>query len=446
MSASPLPAVQPASPSPATNTGAPARRSSQHDSDTSFDAHLQNAQNQQPSGTQQDGGGNGGDAQASGGQVAGIQANGTAKPGADAETPGADTTSDSAAGTSVASLTNTVLNLIDQVAGDAGSSSATTGSGTKAASEKSTTPAPQTAPSPALQAAVAVQTPPPPIVANNGSTGANASASAATQQANAISASGSNPLLGLTALNPQKSPGGTASLDDDAAADGSDDSDAGVLNIASDNSALLQSLGDSTQALAGALPAGGHLSQALAGASSATSTPTQSAPDLAALHGVFDATGLTASSGAATTSGHSLAVDTPVGASGFAKELGQQVTWLSGQEVKQAQIRLNPQDLGPLDVKVSVEHGRVDVAFMTQHPAAAAAVQQGLGQLNQMLGGQGLSLGHTSVGQHGAQQQFANSQGQSSQAQTSGDSEDKTEQSSVSTLQRVAVGLVDAFA
>jgi flagellar hook-length control protein FliK len=295
-----------------------------------------------------------------------------------------------------------------------------------------------------LQATAVIPTPIPPIVANNGGTGANAGAG--SQQTNAIGASGSNPTLGLSALNPQKSSSGTTSLDDADDADGSDDGDASVSNIATDNSALLQSLGDSTQALAGALPAGGHLSQALAGASSATSTPTQSAPDLAALHGVFDATGLTASSGSTTTSGHSLAVDTPVGASGFAKELGQQVTWLSGQEVKQAQIRLNPQDLGPLDVKVSVEHGRVDVAFMTQHPAAAAAVQQGLGQLNQMLSGQGLSLGHTSVGQHGAQQQFADSQGQSSQAQTSGDSEDKTDPSSVSTLQRVAVGLVDAFA
>ncbi len=444
MSASPLPAVQAASPSAATNNGAPARRSGQHDSDSSFDAHLQNAQNQQSGGTQQDSSGNSDDAQTSGSQVAATQATGTTKPGVDAQTPGADATSDSAAGNSLASLTNTVLNLIDQATGDAGSGSATTASGTKSSPGKSTAATAQTAPSSALQATAVIPTPIPPIVANNGGTGANAGAG--SQQTNAISASGSNPTLGLSALNPQKSSSGTTSLDDADDADGSDDGDASVSNIASDNSALLQSLGDSTQALAGALPAGGHLSQALAGASSATSTPTQSAPDLAALHGVFDATGLTASSGTTTTSGHSLAVDTPVGASGFAKELGQQVTWLSGQEVKQAQIRLNPQDLGPLDVKVSVEHGRVDVAFMTQHPAATAAVQQGLGQLNQMLSGQGLSLGHTSVGQHGAQQQFADSQGQSSQAQTSGDSEDKTDPSSVSTLQRVAVGLVDAFA
>jgi flagellar hook-length control protein FliK len=145
------------------------------------------------------------------------------------------------------------------------------------------------------------------------------------------------------------------------------------------------------------------------------------------------------------TDGHTLSVDAPVGSSGFAKELGQQVTWLSVQDVKQAQIRLNPQDLGPLDVKVSVEHGRVDVAFVTQHPATATAVQQGLHQLNQMLGGQGLSLGHTSVGQHSGQQ-FADQQQPSSGGQASAEADNPGDGSAAETLTRVAVGLVDAFA
>lgn len=139
---------------------------------------------------------------------------------------------------------------------------------------------------------------------------------------------------------------------------------------------------------------------------------------------------------------HALSVGAPVGSSGFAKELGQQITWLSGQDIKQAQIRLNPQQLGPLDVKISVEHGRVDVSFMTQHPATAAAVQQGLDQLHQMLGGQGLSLGHTSVGQH-AQQQFAGQQQPNAIAADPGN--DAAADTPIATAARVAIGLVDTF-
>jgi flagellar hook-length control protein FliK len=227
-------------------------------------------------------------------------------------------------------------------------------------------------------------------------------------------------------------------------ADDADDAATGAVNTASDATTSPQSAGDNTQTFASALSAIGHAAPATAGALPSTNSSSNSTPDLAALGSVVGAS--TTATPANATATHSLSVNTPVGSSGFAKELGQQVTWLSGQDVKQAQIRLNPQDLGPLDVKVSVEHGRVDVAFMTQHAATATAVQQGLDQLSQMLGGQGLSLGHTSVGQHASQQQFADQQSRQSGTQTSGESDQAAGSSTTETLQRVAVGLVDAFA
>ncbi|MEW9572811.1 flagellar hook-length control protein FliK [Rhodanobacter sp. Si-c] len=87
------------------------------------------------------------------------------------------------------------------------------------------------------------------------------------------------------------------------------------------------------------------------------------------------------------------------GSSGFADELGQQVVWLGQQDIQQAKIRLHPEDLGSLDVQLSVSHGRVDVVFSAQHPAAVTAVQQSLPQLDHMLAQHGLSLGHAEVGQ-----------------------------------------------
>jgi len=108
---------------------------------------------------------------------------------------------------------------------------------------------------------------------------------------------------------------------------------------------------------------------------------------------------------AAPATVHQLQIPTPAGNHGFAQELGQHVAWLGAQDVKQARIRLHPEDLGQLDIKVSVNHGRVDVVFNAQHPGAVTAVQQSLPQLDQMLGQHGLSLGHAEVGQHGHGQQ-----------------------------------------
>lgn len=94
-----------------------------------------------------------------------------------------------------------------------------------------------------------------------------------------------------------------------------------------------------------------------------------------------------------------LQLQVPAGSPAFGRELGQQVAWLTGQGVKQASIRLHPEELGQLDVKISMNQGRVDVVFNVQHPAAVAAVQQTLPQLNQLLAQHGLSLGHAEVNQ-----------------------------------------------
>jgi flagellar hook-length control protein FliK len=204
-----------------------------------------------------------------------------------------------------------------------------------------------------------------------------------------------------------------------------------------DAGSVMQGLADNAQTFASSAAPTSHA--ALPAATFATDNTSQANAGINAL-GNLTASAPVVPAGNST---HSLAMDAPVGSSGFAKELGQQITWLSGQDVKQAQIRLNPQDLGPLDVKVSVEHGRVDVSFVTQHPDATAAVQQGLDQLNQMLGGQGLSLGHATVGQH-AQQQFGGQAGQ--QGQASGNASDEVADTPVAAAARVAVGLVDAFA
>lgn len=103
---------------------------------------------------------------------------------------------------------------------------------------------------------------------------------------------------------------------------------------------------------------------------------------------------------AAPVAAHQLQLQSPLGSQSFAQDLGQQVAWLGGQNIKQARIRLHPEELGSLDVSVSVMHGRVDVVFSAQHPAAVSAVQQSLPQLDQMLAQHGLSLGHAEVGQH----------------------------------------------
>ena len=440
MSAAPLP-VQTATPQINTPSPSP-QRNNQRDSNTSFDARLNDAQRQQRRESSDDDSSSAKTADttrdtpsAQGSQVsnANAQAGSKSAAAAAADTSASSSDNDNST-TSVASLANSVLSLIDQATGDtAGDSAGATGTksaaGKSAAQPSSNGQTPHAPPQPVAVAPL----PPPPVPQTAAATKGNA-AQASGNTTNSVG--GATPPAALqNAIG--KTTGGSADDDD------GDAGDADTTSAAGFGSAVIQAVADSTQALAATAMTVGHAALGIANATPSTNS-TQSTPDFASLRGALDATAVATQPAASTSTSHSLSTDAPVGSSGFAKELGQQVTWLSGQEVKQAQIRLNPENLGPLDVKVSVEHGRVDVAFTTQHPDTTAAVQQGLDQLNQMLGGQGLSLGHTTVGQHG-QQQFGGSQ-QHGSSQTSGSTADTNEDTASSVLQRVAVGLVDAFA
>lgn len=137
-----------------------------------------------------------------------------------------------------------------------------------------------------------------------------------------------------------------------------------------------------------------------------------------------------------------LQVPSPAGTPAFADELGQHVAWLGGQSIKQARIQLRPEELGALDVKITVNHGRVDVVFHAQHPGAVTAVQQSLPQLDQMLAQHGLSLGNTEVGQ----QSQGNAEGSSGDGRNTGsDGGDDLQPVDIPVRLR-QMGLLDAFA
>ncbi|WP_162258356.1 flagellar hook-length control protein FliK [Frateuria sp. Soil773] len=146
---------------------------------------------------------------------------------------------------------------------------------------------------------------------------------------------------------------------------------------------------------------------------------------------------------AAVPDAHVLGMTSAAGTPAFAQELGQQVAWLGGQELKQARIRLHPEEFGQLDVKVSVTHGQVDVTFAVQHPAAVHAVQQTLAQLDTLLAQHGLSLGHAEVGQQQARGE--QSQGRSGGGNALGGDDDMGLAAPVSPAP-AALGLLDTFA
>jgi flagellar hook-length control protein FliK len=88
---------------------------------------------------------------------------------------------------------------------------------------------------------------------------------------------------------------------------------------------------------------------------------------------------------------------TPPGQPGWDDALGERVLWMTGNGLKNAELRLNPAELGPVRVQISVDDGNATVSFSAQHPLTRDAIEQALPRLREMLADQGLSLQNADV-------------------------------------------------
>ncbi|KQY52712.1 hypothetical protein ASD14_09085 [Lysobacter sp. Root494] len=87
---------------------------------------------------------------------------------------------------------------------------------------------------------------------------------------------------------------------------------------------------------------------------------------------------------------------------GFDDGLGARLVWMAEQRLGHAEIRLNPEHLGPIEVRVQVDGTQVSAEFQSGHAGVRQAIEASLPRLREMLGQQGLQLGQTDVGQRHA--------------------------------------------
>jgi len=90
---------------------------------------------------------------------------------------------------------------------------------------------------------------------------------------------------------------------------------------------------------------------------------------------------------------------------GFDDGFSSRIAWLADQKVGHAEIRVTPDHLGAIDVRLQVDGNRVNAEFHSAQPDVRHALESSLPRLRDMLGQQGLQLGQADVGQRQAQQQ-----------------------------------------
>ncbi|TBU81977.1 flagellar hook-length control protein FliK [Pseudomonas daroniae] len=82
---------------------------------------------------------------------------------------------------------------------------------------------------------------------------------------------------------------------------------------------------------------------------------------------------------------------------GWGEGVVDKVMWMSSQNLKSAEIQLDPAELGRLDVRISLNQDQTQISFASAHPGVREALESQMHRLREMFTQQGMNLADVNV-------------------------------------------------
>jgi flagellar hook-length control protein FliK len=165
-------------------------------------------------------------------------------------------------------------------------------------------------------------------------------------------------------------------------------------------------------------------------------TPAPAAPHVQSLDGAQQLRSAAVADGAA-----SRPVQQHVGTSAWAQEIGTRMIMMTERGQHSASLRLSPEHLGPLEVRIAVRDDQASVWFGAAHADTRAAIEQALPKLRELFAEQGLSLADAGVHHQAPREQGKSVFNHGADAVNGADDAGAT-----ATPIAIKLGLVDAYA
>jgi flagellar hook-length control protein FliK len=145
-----------------------------------------------------------------------------------------------------------------------------------------------------------------------------------------------------------------------------------------------------------------------------------------------------------------MGVPQAVGGKAWEGAIADRIMWMVQGEQQIAKLQLNPPDLGPLEVRISVNHDQTSVSFLAQHAAVREALEAALPRLREMFEQQSMQLVRADVSdpgaQHGERAHDPSGHRPAGQGRGADDLPEATGEPGSRTLARAANSLIDLFA
>lgn len=94
------------------------------------------------------------------------------------------------------------------------------------------------------------------------------------------------------------------------------------------------------------------------------------------------------------------ALTRPLSHPNWNQEIGERIIWMNNRGISSAEIRMNPQNMGPITVRIDVDaEQQTSVSFTAQNADVRTALEASIPRLREMLSSQNLNLADVSVSQ-----------------------------------------------
>lgn len=131
--------------------------------------------------------------------------------------------------------------------------------------------------------------------------------------------------------------------------------------------------------------------------------------------------------------------------------IGERLVWMARGDQQMAELKVTPPNLGPLEVRLNINHDQASVSFVSNHASVRDAIEAAIPRLREMLAEQSLNLVQAEVGSGREQDAGSSREGGRGSAQTGGPGEGgsaggEPAGAASALVARTGTGVLDLFA
>ncbi|MEI6744391.1 MAG: flagellar hook-length control protein FliK, partial [Methylococcaceae bacterium] len=93
------------------------------------------------------------------------------------------------------------------------------------------------------------------------------------------------------------------------------------------------------------------------------------------------------------------AMTKPISHPEWNQDMGERIVWMTNRGISSAEIKMNPQNMGPITVRIDMNQDQATIAFTAQNSEVRTALEASIPKLREMLSSQQVTLAEVNVSQ-----------------------------------------------